>query len=260
MKHKEGKLFTDQIVKVFLKTGEKKWILIHIEVQGKTEINFYKRMLQYFYRIYDHFDHEVYAIALITDQPHTKQADGFHYSYHGTKVDYEYNVYRFDPKNIDELKQSDNPFAAAVIAGIYAHQAKNDVEKRYKFKRQLMIQILQKYSKQQENTRTYLSALFYFIDYILQVPADFTKQLTKEITPYLGEEVIQQMKAEKTNPSQTLEEIFAELRKEGVEEGKEKAREEALSPVIRELVNEGFSNEKIAKITKLTVDEVTEWR
>ncbi len=64
---KKGRNVADQIVKVFLKNGEEKWILIHIEVQDKASDDFSKRMFRYFYRIYDKFDKEVYAIALMTD-------------------------------------------------------------------------------------------------------------------------------------------------------------------------------------------------
>lgn len=41
-------------------------------------------------------------------------------------------------------------------------------------------------STQQENTRTYLSALFHFIDNILQVSEDLTTKLKDDIIPYLG--------------------------------------------------------------------------
>lgn len=136
-------------------------------MQGGPETDFGKRMFKYFYCIYDYFDREVYAIALLKSRQKTKHADGSHYSLFGTKVDYEYNIYTFDPKHISELEQSSNPFAAAVIAVIYANKAKEDAEKRYKFKRKLMIQVLQKHTLHQENSRMYLSALFYFIDYFL---------------------------------------------------------------------------------------------
>ncbi|MFD1363250.1 hypothetical protein [Lentibacillus salinarum] len=45
---KKGKLIADEIVKVFLKNGEEKWILIHVEVQGSTDENFGERMFRYF--------------------------------------------------------------------------------------------------------------------------------------------------------------------------------------------------------------------
>lgn len=64
------------------------------------------------------------------------------------------------------------------------------------------------------------------------------------------------MQTEKTNPSQTLEEIFAELRLEGKEEG----RKDTLKHIVQELVNLNYSNEQIVKITKLNLDKVKELR
>ncbi|MFD1362064.1 hypothetical protein [Lentibacillus salinarum] len=92
---------------MFLKNGDEKWILIQIEVQGTAEEDFGKRMFRYFYRIYDRFDRDVYALALITDHE-AEHANGFHYSFHGTKVDYTYNVYNFQDQNIAKLEQSSN--------------------------------------------------------------------------------------------------------------------------------------------------------
>ncbi|MGY0691897.1 hypothetical protein ACW2QC_03785 [Virgibacillus sp. FSP13] len=252
IQEKKGRMIADQIVKVYLNSGEEKWILVHVEVQGKEEEDFGKRMFRYFYRIYDRFDREVYAIALITDQYAKNQTNGFHYNFYGTKVDYTYNIYHFKENNIEKLEQSTNPFAAAVIAGIYATKTKTNASKRYIFKRKLMIQTLQKFTSQQEKSRTYLSALFYFIDYLLQVPKEYSQQLKKDIIPYLGKEVAQKMRAEKTDTSQTLAEIFEEMREDG--------KKDALSKVVFELIKEGFTNEHIARITKLELDEVAELR
>ena len=36
--NKIGKRFADELVKVFLKDGSEKWLLIHIEVQGYTRL------------------------------------------------------------------------------------------------------------------------------------------------------------------------------------------------------------------------------
>ncbi|MFD1361959.1 hypothetical protein [Lentibacillus salinarum] len=71
----------------------------------------------HFYRIYDQFNRKVYALALITDHE-AEDANGFHYSYYDTKVDYTYNVYRFQDQNIAKLEASSNPFAHAVISAI----------------------------------------------------------------------------------------------------------------------------------------------
>ncbi|WP_188631743.1 hypothetical protein [Lentibacillus kapialis] len=123
-----------------------------------------------------------------------------------------------------------------------------------------MIQLLQKFSNQQEDTRTYLSALFYFIDYLLQVPKNLTEQLKNDIIPYMGKEVVQRMQTERTNSSQTLEEIFAELRQEGREEGKKEGRKDALKQFVRKLIRENYADEQIAKLTELDPVQIAKLR
>src|SRR5699024_685862 len=177
----KGRNIADQIVKVDLQNGEEKWILIHIEVQGKNNQEFRKRMFRYLYRIFDKFDKEVFAIALLTDDEPSTQPHFFHYSFYGTTVKYKYNSYEFSEHSIETLEKSDNPVASAVIAGKYASQFKHETEKRYYFKRKLMLQILNKFNKEKQRARIYLTALFYFIDYLLQTPKDLDQKLKSEL-------------------------------------------------------------------------------
>ncbi|ASK62188.1 hypothetical protein CFK37_08440 [Virgibacillus phasianinus] len=272
IKEKKGRVIADQLVKVFLKSGQEKWILIHIEVQGKAGKDFAKRMFRYFYRIYDKHNREVYAIALLTDAKEYNNSNRFHYEFYGTKVNYTFNLYAFQNQDIKKLEDSANPFAVAVTAGIYAGKTKHDANKRYAFKRKLMIQILQKTSTQPEHTRTYLSALFHFIDNILQVPAELTTKLKEDLTPFIDKEATQQMLADKRNPSQTLAEIFAELKEEGMEKGIKKGmekgmvkgvvkgRKEAEKEFAGRLIQKDYSNEQVLELTELELDEIVKLR
>ncbi|MFD1413587.1 hypothetical protein [Oceanobacillus jeddahense] len=63
--------------------------------------------------------HSIYSIALLTDASQKEHEDRFGYSFYGTELTYAYNTYRFHEKDKEELKKSDNPFALAVLAGIY---------------------------------------------------------------------------------------------------------------------------------------------
>src|SRR5690554_5638527 len=173
IRRKKGRNDADLIVKVPMKSGEDQWILIHIEVQEKDSNDFAKRMFRYFYRIYDKFDKEVYAIALMTNDKKSEHPDYFHYNFFGTKVDYTYNVYKFHDHTVEELEQSDNPFASAIIAGKYASKYKKDLEKRSHFKLKLIRQVYKKFLSGEEKSHIYISALFYFIDYLLQTPQEF---------------------------------------------------------------------------------------
>src|SRR5438105_15891110 len=50
-KAKQGRRYVDKLVKVWLKSGEEQWLLIHSEVQVRKEGEFAKRMYVYNYRI-----------------------------------------------------------------------------------------------------------------------------------------------------------------------------------------------------------------
>jgi len=62
-----GKRLADILVKVYLKDGSEKWLLIHIEVQGYFEKDFAKRMFVYNYRIFDRYNKEVVSLAILAD-------------------------------------------------------------------------------------------------------------------------------------------------------------------------------------------------
>jgi len=62
-----GTRFADKLVKVCLKDGTEKWLLIHLEVQGYYDADFVKRMYTYNYRIFDRYDEEVISLAILTD-------------------------------------------------------------------------------------------------------------------------------------------------------------------------------------------------
>jgi hypothetical protein len=142
IQEKKGKQVADQVVKVFLKNGKEKWILIHIEVQGDRDLDFSKRMFQYYYRIFDKYDQDIVAIALLTDASKNFRPNMYHRSTHGTELTYKYNIYKFTDQDESELMKSANPFAMAVLAGKYANVTKSDIDQRYHFKRKLFHLVL----------------------------------------------------------------------------------------------------------------------
>lgn len=85
---KKGRQVADQIVKVFLKNGEEKWILIYIEVQGSHDPDFPKRMFRYYYRIFDKFDRDIFTIVLLTDASKLYRPNMYHRSFRGTEMTY----------------------------------------------------------------------------------------------------------------------------------------------------------------------------
>lgn len=254
IQEKKGKQVADQIVKVFLKSGEEKWLLIHIEVQGERDPDFSIRMFRYYYRIFDFHNEDVVAIAILTDDSDAFRPNQYKRSSYGTKLVYEYNMAKLVDYNEEELLKSANPFAIAVLAAKYANEAKKDDQKRYRFKRKLFRLVLQRNNGPQDDRRIYLSALIYFIDYLLRIPLELTIELRKEIN--LTKEERNLMYLDRKNPPPTFDEVLEMERKEGIEKGIYEANRITALRMIRK----NLSDEFIAEMTELSLEEIKKLR
>lgn len=257
---KKGRRYADQVVKVQLQNGEKKWILIHIEVQSDEETDFSERMFQYFYRLYDRHKQKIVALAVITSPTEIKP-QSFYYNYFGTKLHYEYTNRRIFDYDERELEQSNKLFSKIVLATQYMHKTKSDADKRFAFKTKLMREIV----RNKAYSREAVQAMFHFIDYLLRLPPELSKKLASSIRPLLYEEERYMLQANREDPSPTLAEIFKLEREEGIKkglkEGEEKGREEGkkdaqLNIAKKLLMAKNISVKEIAELTELTVDEV----
>nr|WP_165444917.1 hypothetical protein [Gracilibacillus phocaeensis] len=161
-------------------------------MQAVGNKKFARRMFPYFYRIYKKHTEPIYAIALFTDASEANYENQFHDAFYGTEITYRYNTYHFYGKDEEELKQSSNPFALVVLAGIYASKkttGKDDKrmseeqkkqkreETKFDHKKILVDLVYEKYRHRPK----YLSALLYFIDYIMKLPDELQEQFYESL-------------------------------------------------------------------------------
>jgi len=175
-KYKKGKVINDKLVKVRLKNGEEKWILIHIEVQSSYDSGFAERMFTYFYRIYDRYDQKITAIAIYTGDKVAKNYDTYEYKFLGTENIYKFNAYRISSVNEASLLASKNPFSLVVLASQYLLKSKDDYDKRFIFKQKLI-----KLAKERNYTDAKIINLIKFIDLLLQLPEKLELKFEKEV-------------------------------------------------------------------------------
>jgi len=257
---KKGTNYVDQVVKVHLKDGTEKWILVHVEVESSTDIDFPKRMFRYFYRIFDKYEREIVAFAVLTGPTVSIKMTGFNYSYFGTMLNYTYNTCKVIDYDDKELTQSNRLFSKVVLAAKYLHETKNEEERRYRFKLKLMREVL----KLEGHSRESISAVFYFIDYLLRLPEQLAQQFTETVRPIIKQEGQMMVQFEKNDLPPTFAELMAMEWKEGLEQGLEQgigqgklAGEEKIKKDIAiTMLHENFEIEQIAKLTKLTIIEV----
>src|SRR5947207_2860166 len=113
-----GRRVVDKLVKVWLKNGAERWLLIHIEVQAQKEGDFPKRMYVYNYRLFDRYDREVISLAILADDDPSWRPSAYGYARWGFRINIEFpSVKLLDYAAREETLENDpNPFATVVLA------------------------------------------------------------------------------------------------------------------------------------------------
>jgi hypothetical protein len=173
-----GKHVVDKLVKVFLRDGSEKWLLIHIEIQGYRESDFPKRVYHCNYRISDRFGEKVISVALLTDDDPEFRENVYAISQWGFRLHFEFPVVKLlDYRHKwDELEHDPNPFAIATLAFLKTVETQGNDQERYQWKKHFLLQLYRKGMR-----RETILALYEFIGVIMALPEAKDEALYDEI-------------------------------------------------------------------------------
>ncbi len=136
---KGRKKIMDKLIKVWLKTGEERWILIHIEIESSDSAEFNGRMFTYFSRAYDKYHVMIVALALLVGEKPPPSYNKFEMQEFGTHILYAYNAYVVGDQNEKDLLAlaSTNIFALFILANFYTIRTKDDMQRRLEMKKKM---------------------------------------------------------------------------------------------------------------------------
>lgn len=246
---KSSSRFVDMLVKVYLKTGEEEWILIHIEIQGSNDESLTHRMLQYWYRIYDRYRVDITALVVFTGNKRQKRSARFHKSFMGTQITYEYNIYHILDHTEQELLAMNNPFALIVLAAQKALLMGKIPEEELAQHRLTVAKALIQSKKY--NHEQIIKFLFFLKNFVYIENQEINRNFDKEVNILTG-------KKETMGIIETIKQITFE---EGVEKGIEKGRKEGIEKgaeqksrefVKNMLSNTDFTIAQIASLANVT--------
>ncbi|TVR64161.1 MAG: cytosolic protein, partial [Candidatus Competibacteraceae bacterium] len=63
----EKRRYADKLVKVWQRTGEERWVLVHVEIQAGHETDFAERMFIYYYRLFDRYRLPLASLVVLAD-------------------------------------------------------------------------------------------------------------------------------------------------------------------------------------------------
>jgi predicted transposase YdaD len=252
------KRYIDKLIQVYMKTGEERWFLIHLEVQGYFDKFFPERMYIYFYRIWERFRKDITSLAIFTDKNKGFKPNSFKKSFFGTSLVFKYPFYKVLDQNVSELKKSNNPFAIIILATLIAIKKgkKNDTE-LMDIKRELVQLLTEKNYDRKKSL-----AIIYFINYYIRF-AD------SQNTHIFAEEIKNIYHS--NSKSMGIEEMVAQIEREigveigveigigkGIEQGKSIGIEENTTFIILNAHKKGLSIDFIADLVQLPMEKVRE--
>ncbi|WZI66445.1 MAG: hypothetical protein HEQ35_01155 [Gloeotrichia echinulata IR180] len=123
-----GKRVVDKLVKIYRRSGEESWILVHVEVQAQEESNFPRRMYNCHYRIFDIYNRSVVSIAVLGDEATNWRPNRFSYDLFGCRLDFQFPIVKLldYQQRQSQLLASRNPFATVVMAHLAALATRNN--------------------------------------------------------------------------------------------------------------------------------------
>jgi hypothetical protein len=174
---KHGRRYVDKLVK----SGEERWLLIHVEVQAWKEGDFPRRMYVYNYRIFDRYDQEVVSLAILADDDPAWRPSQFSYGRWGFRAGIDFPVVKlldYAP-HWQALEADPNPFATVVLAHLKTLETKKAPADRQAWKVRLVKGLYER-GLSAEDVRE----LFRFIDWLIDLPKPLDKLFWQEITTY----------------------------------------------------------------------------
>jgi len=230
----------DKLVKVFTKSGDEKWVLVHVEIQGQYQQDFASRMFRYYYRLIDKYEKPITAYAIFTEASSKTRPDCFELDFMGTSLKYTFNTYKIASQSDEELLANKNPFALVVLTAktaLSGNGIKNSLERdelllnlKLILAKQLLIRQIPK-----EKIRVLMNFLRYYTRFENpEINSKFEKQIEilTERSTIMGIEELLLDRAEK------------------------KGKHKGVMSVARAMKKDGISVEQIAKFTKLSVEEI----
>jgi hypothetical protein len=179
-----GRRYVDKLVKVWLRNGDERWVLIHVEVQMTDEAGFSRRMYVYHCRIFVRYNREVASFAVLGDDNPGWRPRSYGYDLWGTEIGFRFPMVKLldHAARRAELEGSDNPFATVVLAHLDTQETRQDLSQRKDRKFGLVKRLLER-GWDGERVRQ----LFNLIDWLMELPRDLKIQFSEEVVRYQEE-------------------------------------------------------------------------
>ncbi|WP_285056680.1 hypothetical protein [Pedobacter ginsengisoli] len=242
-----GVRYVDKLVKVHLKAGGSRFILVHIEVQGQKGVeDLGSRMFRYFYRAKDKHNVSITAFAILIDEVKSYHPKIYREEYLGTKLSYEFNTYKFLDQDEQELRENPNPFAVVALVVLLALKNKNVDDEALK---QIKLDLTKELIKRKVSKSKHIKIMDFLAYYVNFQNPEMMIRFEEEVEQLTG----------RTTPMGVREILIDRAKNEGLERGRQEERakaEDEKRELAREMLADGTPIDQVIKYTRLSKEEI----
>ena len=246
-----GIRYADKLTKVWLKTGELAWVLIHIEVQASRETNFAERIYVYRHRIWEKHKVDVASLVILCDDEQNYRPNKYKKGIWGCELNFTFPIVKLldFAENWIKLENNSNPFAIVVMAQLKAKEIMDGQERKYWKSRLTRMLYERDYEKQD------IIALYCFIDWLLVLPEELEEEFIRELHEFEKEKIMQYVS--------NIERVgFKKGKQQGIQQGKRQGMQQGESTMLVRQIERKFgqvSKEVKQKIGLADSDTLLEW-
>ncbi len=172
-----GNKVVDKLVEVYLKTGKKGYVLIHLEIQAQISSEFAERMFIYRCQLRNLYPNSIASIAVLIDSDPKWRPNFYREELWGSSIEVYFPIIKLiDFKDkIRELENSNNPFADVILVQLAAlEQQKPEARLMSKIS---LIRRLYSRGRQKDD----IINLLVFIDWVISLPSCLDHQCWETI-------------------------------------------------------------------------------
>ena len=176
-----GRRYVDKLVQVWLKNGDQKLVLIHLEVQSDPETNFEQRIYEYHCCLFLSYNCSIASLIILGDERPKWRPKEYKDEIWGCKVNFKFPIVKLldYKKKWEELEASTNPFATVVMAHLKTKETRKDFQERRKWKLFITTRLYEQGYQKQD-----IINLFHFIDWVMRLPQDLEKNFLEDLDKY----------------------------------------------------------------------------
>jgi hypothetical protein len=171
-----GKRIADKLVKFRSLTGDDRYL--HVEVQGKPEDDFPRRVYVYSYRAEDRFGVPVESLIILADEDPKWRPTTYRVQLKRMQLTFEFKPVKLLDwvHRKEELAQHPNPMGLFVLAHLESLRTRGDPEERARVKLGL-IQLMAERKLEAEEARRW----YPYLDWFLDLPAALERQIWQQV-------------------------------------------------------------------------------